>query len=96
MFGKNIKKNFKEKITLLYNKLNSLPKDKVYHSFYGTLIFTLLAIVNPNIAIAIVWIAAFGKEILDKVSGLGEFDIFDIFATVTLPTVLHMIIKGVI
>ena len=100
MFSKNTKEIIQEKITSVDNfikeKLTVIPCDKLYHSFYGVVIFTIIAMFNPTLALGVVWITAFSKELLDMLSKESTASFWDIVYTVTLPTLLHMIIKGVI
>lgn len=71
------------------DKLADIPKDKLLHSFYGTLIYAVLSLVNPAFALCSVIITAIAKEIYDEVS-YGGFDFKDIIATVAIPSLLFI------
>jgi len=70
----------------MLSRLASLPHDKLLHSFYGTLLFTLaMVVVSPLAALLGTLAVAVGKEAWDKVSGKGTPDVWDIVATIGLP-----------
>lgn len=67
------------------NYLASIPHDKLLHSFYGTLIYLPISYVHSSIALGVVGVVAFSKEILDE-KDYGGFDCKDMVATVAIPT----------
>jgi len=71
----------------MIDKLSAIPKDKLLHSFYGCLIYAVVAYVSPWLAIGVVVVAAVGKEIYDERS-YGGFDWVDIAYTVAIPLLL--------
>ena len=72
------------------NSLASIPHDKLLHSFYGTLIYLPISYVNSSIALGVVGVVAFSKEILDE-KDYGGFDFSDIIATMLIPTLIYVI-----
>lgn len=72
------------------NYLASIPHDKLLHSFYGTLIYLPISYVHSSIALGVVGVVAFSKEILDE-KDYGGFDFSDIIATMLIPTLIYVI-----
>ena len=72
------------------NYLASLPKDKLLHSFYGTLIYLPISYVDSSIALGVVAVVALSKEISDE-KDYGGFDLADIIATMLIPTLIYVI-----
>lgn len=72
------------------NYLASIPHDKLLHSFYGTLIYLPISYVHSSIALGVVGVVAFSKEILDEKDYEG-FDLADIIATMLIPTLIYVI-----
>lgn len=72
------------------NYLASIPHDKLLHSFYGTLIYLPISYVHSSIALGVVGVVAFSKEILDEKDYSG-FDFSDIIATMLIPTLIYVI-----
>ena len=70
------------------NYLVSLPKDKLLHSFYGTLIYLPISYVDSSIALGVVAVVALSKEISDE-KDYGGFDLVDIIATMLIPTLIY-------
>jgi len=71
---------------------NSIPKDKLLHSFYGSWIYILSTLVLPTtFALALVVVIAIGKEVYDKVSGKGTPELLDIVYTIALPIAMVLI-----
>lgn len=70
--------------------LASIPHDKLLHSFYGTLIYLPISYVHSSIALGVVCVVAFSKEILDE-KDYGGFDFSDIIATMLIPTLIYVI-----
>lgn len=70
--------------------MNSIPKDKLLHSFYGTLIYSTTSMIDPSIAIATVIIIAISKEIYDNLSNKGTPELMDIVATIAIPLILFI------
>ena len=71
----------------IFDKLSSIPKDKLLHSFYGTLVYTIVALVDVTLAFGVTVLVAISKEVYDfRVN--GEFSLMDIVATVGLALVL--------
>lgn len=73
----------------MLNKLSTIPKDKLLHSFYGCLIYAVVAYVSPWLAIGAVVLAAVGKEIYDS-RGNGNVEVLDIIFTVGIPLLLFL------
>lgn len=73
-----------------YFKMVTLPIDKANHAFQGLLIYSLIAMYSPLVAILVVIIVGMGKEILDKFIG-GTVDAWDTVATVAAPIVLYLL-----
>lgn len=70
-----------------FKKLSSIPNDKLLHSFYGTLIYALVSLVDFTLALWITLLVAVSKEVYDF-SINGKFSFVDIIATVGLALVL--------
>lgn len=70
-----------------FKKLALIPNDKLLHSFYGTVIYLLLSLFSPIIAILTVIFVAIAKEIYDEIVYSG-FDWKDIIATIAIPMLL--------
>jgi len=71
----------------IFDKLGSMPKDKLLHSFYGTLVYAVIALVDVTLAFGVTVLVAVSKEVYDfKVK--GEFSLMDIGATIGLALVL--------
>ena len=71
----------------ILDKLGSMPKDKLLHSFYGTLVYAVIALVDVTLAFGVTVLVAISKEVYDfRVK--GEFSLMDIIATVGLALVL--------
>ncbi len=68
--------------------LSKIPKDKLLHSFYGTLIYLPISYVDSSIALGVVAVVALSKEILDE-KDYGGFDLVDIIATMLIPTLIY-------
>ena len=66
--------------------------DKIYHIIAGMTIYLLFRIIDPTSALVLVWIAGIGKELYDlKHPDKHTADVWDIVATVTIPSLLYMI-----
>jgi len=73
-------------------QISPLPNDKTLHYLYGTLIYLLIAIYNPIIAIISILLIAVGKEVYDYfMKDKHTPDIWDIVYTVIVPVVLTVI-----
>lgn len=70
-----------------FKKLALIPNDKLLHSFYGTVIYLLLSLFSPIVAILAVVFVAIAKEVYDEVK-YKSFDIIDIIATILIPILL--------
>lgn len=70
--------------------LTNIDKDKLLHSFYGTLIYALVSVFNVYIALGIVILVAAGKEVYDY-KDYGKFDIKDAMFTVMIPALLVLV-----
>ena len=73
----------------IFKKLAEIPHDKLLHSFYGTLIYVLLAWYDVSLAIAVVGVIAITKEVYDEIV-YGGFSFMDIVFTVAIPVVLFL------
>lgn len=72
---------------IFFKKLALIPKDKLLHSFYGTLIYLLLSLFSPIVAILTVIFVAIAKEVYDEVK-YKSFDFVDIVATILIPMLI--------
>lgn len=71
----------------LFDKLGNIPKDKLLHSFYGTLVYAIVALVDVTLAFGVTVLVAISKEVYDfRVN--GEFSLMDIGATIALSLIL--------
>lgn len=70
--------------------LLSIDKDKLLHSFYGTLIYALVSVFSAYIALCVVLLVAVGKEVYDY-KDYGKFDIVDLVYTITIPCFLTIV-----
>lgn len=70
-----------------FKKLALIPNDKLLHSFYGTVIYLLLSLFSPIVAILTVIFVAIAKEVYDEIV-YGGFDWKDIIATILIPMLL--------
>ena len=66
-----------------------IPQDKANHAFYGLLIYSLVAMYNPLVAVLVVLVVGAGKEVLDKYTN-GTVDKWDFVATITAPVFLYL------
>lgn len=69
----------------IIRKMSLLPKDKLLHSFYGTLLFIIVGYINLELSLLFVFVVAFLREFLN-VSG---FSFYDLLATVFLPILIY-------
>ena len=70
-----------------FKRLSNIPTDKLLHSFYGTLVYALVSLIDCTLALWVTLLVAVGKEVYDfKVN--GRFSFVDIIATVGLTLVL--------
>ena len=72
-----------------YFKMVTMPQDKANHAFQGLLIYSLIALYSPLIAIVVVLVVGFGKEVLDGFID-GTVDKWDTIATVAVPIMLYI------
>ena len=70
------------------SKLSNIQKDKLLHSFYGTLLFVMIPY-SSYIALSVVVFIAFAKEIYDEYKYKG-FCWKDILYTIFIPTILFL------
>ena len=71
----------------LLKEMAKIPHDKLLHSFYGTVIYLLLSLFSPIVAILTVIFVAIAKEVYDEVK-YKSFDLKDIIATILIPMLL--------
>lgn len=71
----------------LLKEMAKIPHDKLLHSFYGTVIYLLLSLSSPILAILTVIFVAIAKEVYDEVKYKG-FDLKNIIATILIPMLL--------
>lgn len=77
-----------EKIKRILDFLSKIPNDKLLHSFYGTLVFVVsYYIFYIEIALAIVIVVAFVKEVLDI--WLSKFCYKDFIYTIIFPCLIY-------
>lgn len=70
-----------------FKRLSNIPTDKLLHSFYGTLVYALVSLVDFTLALWITLLVAVSKEVYDfKVK--GKFSFADIVATIGIALVL--------
>ena len=69
--------------------LSKIPKDKLLHSFYGTLTYIIVSYINHDIAMLSVIALAVSKEEYDE-RKYGGFDWKDIVATTVIPMMLYI------
>lgn len=73
----------------LFHFLALIPKDKLLHSFYGTLLYSLLSLaLTYEIAFATVVVIAFLKEVYDEIS-YGGASMWDYLLTIGIPMILY-------
>ena len=70
-------------------KLPLVPLDKSNHFIYGFTLYSLLSLINKDLALTMVFIAAIGKECYDFKS-YGKFDLIDILFTVLPAVILYL------
>lgn len=68
----------------------TLPIDKANHAFQGLLIYGLVALYRPFVALVVVLLVGVGKELLDDHID-GTVAIWDTIATIAAPVVLYTI-----
>ena len=73
----------------VFGYLANLPHDKLLHSFYGTIVYLLTALINPLFGIICVVLIAVAKELYDEFI-YGGFDWVDIVATLGIPMALFL------
>lgn len=73
----------------LLKEMAKIPHDKLLHSFYGIVIYLLLSLFSPIVAILTVIFVAIAKEIYDEIVFSG-FDWKDIIATILIPMMLFI------
>jgi len=73
----------------LYN-LTRIPTDKLLHSFYGTLVYSVVALANPIVALITVAALAVTKEIYDYTQSNHTASWQDVVATVGIPGILTL------
>ena len=69
----------------IIRKISLLPKDKLLHSFYGTLLFIVIGYISLELALLFVLVVAILREILND----SGFSILDILATVFIPILIY-------
>jgi hypothetical protein len=81
--------------TNVFSWISSCPHDKAMHLIIGASLACLGALVTPMLGVILCATGAMGKEIYDKVSGKGNPEWLDCFATlaggclVLLPLFAH-------
>lgn len=73
----------------LLKEMAKIPHDKLLHGFYGTVIYLLLSLFSPIVAILTVIFVAIAKEVYDEIVYSG-FDWKDIIATIAIPMLLFI------
>lgn len=69
--------------------LSKIPKDKLLHSFYGTITYIIVSCFSHDVAMLSVVVLAVSKEVYDDRIYSG-FDWKDIVATTVLPILLYI------
>lgn len=78
------------RIKEIFKVMCSIEKDKLLHSFYGTILFSiLLTWFSSFFALSIVIVCALVKEIYDEYT-YGGFDWKDIIFTIMIPLILTL------
>ena len=79
----------------LIEKINSMliiPHDKALHAFYGLLVYNIVSLYNPTIAILTVVLISVAKEIYDfQHKDIHTADWYDALATSAIPLVLYVV-----
>lgn len=70
-------------------RLSRIPQDKLLHSFYGVLVYSVVAMLDVELAMLAVVLVALTKEVWDEYK-YDKFDWMDIAATVGLPLMLFV------
>lgn len=79
-----------QRIKEIFKVMCSIEKDKLLHSFYGTLLFSISLIwFSSFFALSIVIVCALVKEIYDEYT-YGGFDWKDIIFTIMIPLILTL------
>ena len=82
---------------------NDIPHDKKMHIMAGLaiyaatlfiMIFAELTYINPVNAVAVVYVAAIGKEVYDYFAPNHNAEVADFVATVALPTIIAAVIDA--
>lgn len=73
--------------------MSRITKDKLLHSFYGTIVFTLCLLVTDKLmmSLGVVFVIAIMKEVYDELV-YGGFDWKDIGFTILVPILLVIVI----
>lgn len=79
-----------ERIKEIFKVVCSIERDKLLHSFYGTLLFSILLIwFSSFYVLSIVVVCALVKEVYDEYT-YGGFDWKDIIFTILIPFILTL------
>lgn len=73
----------------IFQIMSDIPKDKLLHNLYGTLIYLLFSVFDENFSILYVIAIAVLKEVYDEYRYNG-FDSYDILATIAIPLLLYL------
>ena len=83
----------RDTVRLIFNRMASIPKDKLLHLFYGTVLAAPVVIWGSLIeAIGFMLFIAIGKEIIDAQLKLSPPSILDALFTFA-PTVLLILVR---
>ena len=70
------------------SRLTQIPHDKLLHLSTGLIIYSIIAVISPLIALTVVSIIAATKEVYDKTTGKGTPELADFIYTITTPLLL--------
>lgn len=68
-----------------------LQSDKRLHGIVGIALFLLVSIVSIHFAIFVTYVAGVGKEVYDARSSNHVSDIYDVVATVLVPSIIYIV-----
>jgi len=74
-----------------------MPQDKANHAFYGLLTYIVVGMVNPHLAICVVFVQSLGKEVYDYYNPkTNTADFMDFVYTFAPSMVLYALEYGII
>ena len=77
----------------LFVKMANVPKDKLLHVWYGLLLAVgFLLFTTYLLALGLIVTIAIGKEMYDRKSGTGTYDLYDALYTVIPVLLIGMVL----